>query len=453
MGNKKLLAGIVAALLVPTSIAAFTVSPASADGQGGTDAVFTPTNPGPFTISDVTAIDAPVSPQNAAGLVTDINVTLNDLGHTFPDDIDLELVAPSPYNIAVPLMSDQCGSDDVEDIDITFDQDTANPALPDVGPCGGGTFKPGNVGAGDSWPTAPTSTSLDAFDGINPNGQWRLRLVDDLAGDVGDLEGGFTLTIVTAPFSILIPGTGSSGPASPYPFQMTVSGKLGKVADLNVTLPGVTQQFMEDLDVLLVAPNGAKAMIMSDTCVGAFVTNLNYVLDDEAATSMPASASPCPAGTYKPTDAALAPGPVADPMPAPAPAGPYPSALSTFDGIDPNGTWSLYVIDDQGGGNGFFINDPALAFTMTDVTAPDTKITKKPKTGFKRTSKISFTSTEAGSTFQCKIDGKKWKSCSSPLKLKHLKIGKHKFQVRAIDAAGNVDGSPARAKWLVLKKR
>ena len=45
-----------------------------------------------------------------------------------------------------------------------------------------------------------------------------------------------------------------------------MSGKIGKVADVNLTLPGVTQQFMEDLDVLLVAPNGAKAMVMSDTC-------------------------------------------------------------------------------------------------------------------------------------------------------------------------------------------
>jgi len=36
------------------------------------------------------------------------------------------------------------------------------------------------------------------------------------------------------------------------------------------------------------------------------------------------------------------------------------------------------------------------------------------------------------------------------LKLENLKFGKHKIQVRAIDAAGNVDASPA--KWTVIKK-
>ena len=217
-------------------------------------------------------------------------------------------------------MSDTCGSGDIEDIDLTFD-DEAVGSLLDGGPCATGTFKPTNFGAGDTFPTATTNLLLSVFDGTNPNGNWTVHMVDDVGGDVGDLEGGFQLTIVTAPFSILIPGTGSSGAASPYPFQIAVSGLVGKVADVNVTLPGVTQQFMEDLDILLVAPNGAKAMIMSDTCVGAFVTNVNYTLDDEAANPMPAGAS-CPAGTYKPTDTALMPGPAADVMPAPAPAGP-----------------------------------------------------------------------------------------------------------------------------------
>jgi subtilisin-like proprotein convertase family protein len=450
MGKKKLLAALLAALLVPTSIAAFGVPAASANAPGGgSDAVFTPSNPGPFNIVDVSTTSGTATPQNAAGLVTDVNIKLNDLGHTFPDDLDIELVGPT--GVAVILMSDTCGSLDIEDIDLTFDDEAAG-SLPDATQCASGTFKPTNFGAGDTFPTATTNLLLSVFDGTNPNGNWTLHMVDDLGGDVGDLEGGFQLTIVTAPFSILIPGTGSSGAASPYPFLIPVSGKIGKVADVNITFPGVTQQFMEDLDILLVAPNGAKAMVLSDRCSGAFVTNVNYTLDDEAPTPMPAGVA-CPAGTYQPTDAAVAPGPVADPMPAPAPAGPYPSALSTFDGGDPNGNWLLYITDDQGVGNGFIINDPTLTITTTDVTPPETTITKKPKTGFKRTSKIKFTSNEAGATFQCKVDSKKFKPCSSPLKLKNLKFGKHKFQVRAIDAAGNVDSSPARAKWIVLKRR
>jgi len=447
MGKKKLLAGIVAALLVPTSFAAFAVSSASADGKGGgSDAVFTPSNPGPFNIPDAGSVDGNVTVNNAAGLVTDVNIKFNDFGSTFTDDIDIELVAPT--GVAVMIMSDTCGSDDVEDIDLTFDDEAAS-FLADSSPpaCTGGTFKPTNFGAGDPMPTAVTSNSLSTFDGINPNGTWQLRMVDDDALLVSDMEGGYQLTIVTAPFSILIPGTGTSGPASPYPFAIPVSGKTGKVADVNVVLSGVTQQFMEDLDILLVAPNGVtRAMVLSDRCTGAFVTNNTYTLDDEAATIFPPGVA-CPSGTYQPADT--------DPteiMPAPAPAGPYPFALSTFNGLDPNGTWNLFIRDDLGGGNGFFINDPTLVFTTTDVTAPDTTITSKPKSSFNRKATIKFTSNEAGVHFECKIDGKSYKACTSPKKYKRLSIGRHKVSVRAIDAAGNVDPTPAKASWRVKRR-
>lgn len=60
-------------------------------------------------------------------------------------------------------------------------------------------------------------------------------------------------------------------------------------------------------------------------------------------------------------------------------------------------------------------------------------------------------SDEANSTFECKLDKKDFKSCDSPYK-KKVKVGKHKFKVRAIDPAGNVDPSPARYSWKVVKK-
>lgn len=437
MGKKQFVAALGAAALAASMAVVFSSAPAQA-------AVFTPSNPGPFNIVDAGITTGTATPQNAAGLVTDVNIKLNDLGHTFPDDLDIELVGPT--GVAVILMSDTCGSTDVEDIDLTFD-DEAVASLPDSTVCSSGTFKPTNFGAGDTFPTATTNLLLSVFDGTNPNGNWTVNIVDDLGGDLGDLEGGFQLTITTAPFSILIPGTGSSGPASPYPFTIPVSGKVGKVADLNVVLPGVTQQFMEDLDMLLVAPTGAKALILSDRCVSAFVTNNTYTLDDEATTAFPTGAA-CPTGTYQPADTGAG-----DTFAAPAPAGPYTSALSAFDGIDPNGTWQLFITDDLGGGNGFIINDPTLVFTMTDVAAPETSLgKKKPHTGFQTSAKVSFTSSEAGSHFECKVDGGKYRLCSSPTKLKHLKIGKHKFFVRAIDAAGNVDPSPAKVKWTVIKK-
>ncbi len=75
------------------------------------------------------------------------------------------------------------------------------------------------------------------------------------------------------------------------------------------------------------------------------------------------------------------------------------------------------------------------ALTVTaefaDTTPPTAKITKRTK------KKILFTSSESGSTFKCKLDKRKFRPCTSPFKLKRLKPGRHKFALKAIDAAGN----------------
>ena len=85
-----------------------------------------------------------------------------------------------------------------------------------------------------------------------------------------------------------------------------------------------------------------------------------------------------------------------------------------------------------------------------DTKAPETAIVKKPKKkSAKRKVKFTFTSSEAGSTFDCKFDkAKKYTHCKSPLK-KKLKPGKHKFAVRAIDKAGNSDATPAVWKFKI----
>jgi hypothetical protein len=87
----------------------------------------------------------------------------------------------------------------------------------------------------------------------------------------------------------------------------------------------------------------------------------------------------------------------------------------------------------------------------TDKTAPETTILKKQVKG--RTVKFRFVSSEAGSTFQCKLDGRKFKPCLSPKTYRRLKPGKHVFEVRAIDAAGNKDKTPATGKFRVRPRR
>jgi hypothetical protein len=90
-----------------------------------------------------------------------------------------------------------------------------------------------------------------------------------------------------------------------------------------------------------------------------------------------------------------------------------------------------------------------VAEVAADRTPPNTRIVRGPaRLGFKRLAKFRFASTEPQSTFQCKLDRKKWKACANPFK-RSVKPGRHRFKVRAIDRFGNVDPSPARFGWRV----
>jgi len=87
----------------------------------------------------------------------------------------------------------------------------------------------------------------------------------------------------------------------------------------------------------------------------------------------------------------------------------------------------------------------------SDRVPPNTRITRGPaRVTFKRLAKFWFTSTEAQSRFQCKVDNQPWRGCRSPAKRK-VGPGKHVFRVRAIDGFGNVDPTPARFGWRVKK--
>jgi hypothetical protein len=85
-----------------------------------------------------------------------------------------------------------------------------------------------------------------------------------------------------------------------------------------------------------------------------------------------------------------------------------------------------------------------------DTDPPKTTIIKKPPNRDDRSKvKFKFTSNEPGSTFECMIDKKLFKPCTSPKKFK-VRDGNHTFLVRAIDAAGNVDASPDKDKFRVV---
>ncbi len=130
------------------------------------------------------------------GRVRDVNLSLKNFSHTFPDDVDVLL---SKKGKTRTVMSDVGSGTDANNITIKLDDESPNGFLPDNGPLVGGSFRPNNEDGVDSFP-APTPTpsaqsALSGFDGINPNGTWKLRVVDDAGGDVGQFAGGWSITI------------------------------------------------------------------------------------------------------------------------------------------------------------------------------------------------------------------------------------------------------------------
>ncbi len=69
------------------------------------------------------------------------------------------------------------------------------------------------------------------------------------------------------------------------------------------------------------------------------------------------------------------------------------------------------------------------------------------------TLKLSFYATESVPGFECRLDNGAYGPCSPPLVLTRLKRRAHTFRVRAVDAAGNVDPTPASHRFWVVKKK
>jgi uncharacterized repeat protein (TIGR01451 family) len=98
------------------------------------------------------------------------------------------------------------------------------------------------------------------------------------------------------------------------------------------------------------------------------------------------------------------------------------------------------------------VDDTPASYTwVIDLTAPDTAITSAPAAqSNSSTATFAFNSPDdPAATFECRIDGAAFASCTSPIGYLSLSDGAHSFSVRARDAATNVDATPAVHNWTV----
>lgn len=92
-------------------------------------------------------------------------------------------------------------------------------------------------------------------------------------------------------------------------------------------------------------------------------------------------------------------------------------------------------------------------FSPTGVpvsVVPTATITAGPSgTTTNRTPTFTFSSSDSAATFECRVDAATFTPCRSPFTTAPLPQGAHTFEVRAVDAGGNVSTTPAKASFVV----
>jgi subtilisin-like proprotein convertase family protein len=113
------------------------------------------------------------------------------------------------------------------------------------------------------------------------------------------------------------------------------------VVDVDVRLRGLTHDATDQVDALLVGPEGRASILMTDAGAGSSLSGATFTFDDEAPAVLPASGA-ATSGTYRPSRF----GPYGAVVPQP------PTGLRGFDGLAQRGDWTLAITDDTFGGIG-----------------------------------------------------------------------------------------------------
>lgn len=170
--------------------------------QLGTTVAQTFSNAGSIAINDnLPALPYP-STINVSGVSSYSKVTLsiNGLTHTFPEDIDILVVAPGGQKSLV--MSDVGSGVNANNVNLVFDQTASGPL--GTGAIVSGTYTPTNLGGAADVFTSPAPAGPYVADftpllglGAGANGTWSLFVLDDVSSDSGSISGGWTLTFST----------------------------------------------------------------------------------------------------------------------------------------------------------------------------------------------------------------------------------------------------------------
>lgn len=242
---------------------------------------------------------------------------------------------------------------------------------------------------------------------INHVTAFGLNTRNEVARNHGKLNGG--------PFIALLGGA-NGGIAPPVFVSSTQSGASGSGA-----LPGATVRIFRKAGS---SPGELESFLAETTADGAGNWDVTYLAPVASGTNVAATQTRLIEGT-------------ATPEPADG-TSELAFSTATAEPQEPNG---------GGGGGENAIPGPPASGTKPLQTLI---LSRPPRKSRSRTARIEFTSNEAGSRFECKLDRGPRMPCRSPMTLRRLLPGRHVLKVWAVDGLGSEDGSPAKTAFLVL---
>ncbi|MDB5336396.1 MAG: Protein of unknown function precursor containing a C-terminal secretion signal, partial [Planctomycetaceae bacterium] len=277
-------------------------------------------------IPDNGQVSSTLTIANVVGNLTDLNVTLS-IDHTRDSDLSVFLV--SPQGTRVQLFNN-VGGVGQNFTSTTFDSQ-ANTAI--------------DLGAAPFTGTFSPQGTLSAFNSQDPNGVWTLEVHDNATGQTGTLKSWSLTTTTSQGTSVTDASTTPIPDNSQISSTLTVSNVIGPITDLNVNL-SIADTRNSDFGVFLVSPNGTRVLLFNN--VGGNTQNfVNTTLDDQANFSIDLGSSPF-IGSFSPQ-----------------------GLLSTLNGENPNGVWTLEVHDNAVGNTGTLLNWSVTVTTVEGSAVTD----------------------------------------------------------------------------------
>lgn len=345
---------------------AFSTSGGSADPKNNTESVFLPAGTTGAVVVVVTAanINSDGIPNVEPVLDQDYALVIYNF-----DEVEMPVIVGEDATLTAEscgvVGNDAIDPDETVTLDIVLrnagSADTTN-VVATLQPTGGVTFPTGPESYGALLAAGTAVTNAYTFTATGECGGTltaTLTMEDnglDLGAAVFTFRLGGTSDTVQSKTNTTTIVLNDNASATPYPSSISITNMVGEISKVTATLRGFGHTYPEDIDVLLISPDGDTVSLMSEVGGETSVSGATLTFDDDAASVI---GSPILSGTYRPSGTQYD-------MNPPVPEGPYGDTMANLNGGNPNGTWSLYALDASAEDSGSIAQGWSLSVTASE---------------------------------------------------------------------------------------